>query len=195
MSWARFPDGGNAVLVYFAGSRTSEMLDTRTGKVLRREKDLARVPYGPLLTASATYYPTVGGVNAYDETTDKLIWRFTADSADAVAAGLLLVDGALCFAYGDAVLAVDARTGARRWRRVTEGTVAGGLTARGATLFATTDAGVMYALNTGTGAVEWTFRRQLLQRSTPPVALDLVHAFTSDTVWALDVAGPRWERW
>ncbi len=103
------------------------------------------------------------------------------------------VDGTVYAGYGSVgdsgVVAVDAASGAERWRFPALGAVTTAPAVVGGTVFAGSSEGHLYALDAGTGILRWRFEAEGLISGSPAVANGLVYAACDAAkVYALDAA-------
>jgi len=122
--------------------------------------------------------------------TGRLRWRLTHDGSSWMLA--TATDGrTLYVASGSAAIvqAVDAATGAERWRFRTHGAVFASLALAGDTLLASDFTGALVGLDTATGQRRWEFPLGGRALSTPLVAGGLVYAASDAGVLrALEIA-------
>jgi outer membrane protein assembly factor BamB len=157
--------------------------------------DTTSVVASPTIVGSgADALVAVGGrdgmLYALDLASGRLRWRLTHDGSSWILA--TATDGHTLFvASGSAAIiqAVDAQTGAERWRAKTHGAVFASLALAGDTLLASDFTGALVGLDAATGQRRWEFPLGGRALSTPLVAGGVVYAASdSGLLRAFDIA-------
>jgi outer membrane protein assembly factor BamB len=99
-----------------------------------------------------------GRVYAFNGATGDIPWATVVQTEGVDSTPVLGVDGSLYVGAGSSVVALDAATGAYRWRFETDGDVESSPTlAPDGTLYFGADDAKVYALNASDGVLKWTF--------------------------------------
>lgn len=163
---------------------------------------------GPSFADSPMYR---GGSNLSGSFADRLSlplalsWRYTASYTPAAAynpASPAVVKGVVYYSGGDRILALDAVTGAMKWRfpedeELTSVVRTSPAVADGRVFFGTTD-GKLHAISADKGKVIWTFDTRSSITASPTVSEGVVYFGSADgRLWALDCASgnelPAWK--
>lgn len=169
--------------VVFVGSADHRLyaLDAKTGELKWRFQAEGAIASSPAVVAGCVIFSSLDGlIQAVDATTGKSVWtfrtegecRFTApgihgaqprteqmpDPYDVFHSSPVVAGGLVFVGSGDQhVYALDAGTGALRWKRKTGGVVHATPAVSGGRVFIGSFDRTMYALDAATGAVQWTF--------------------------------------
>lgn len=99
-----------------------------------------------------------GSVYAFNGATGAIRWATVVQTEGADSTPVLGADGSLYVGAGSSVVALDAATGAFKWRFETDGDVESSPTlAPDGTLYFGADDAKVYALNASDGTLKWTF--------------------------------------
>jgi len=185
-------------------------LDAATGDVVwRRKVDrcgwaspavAAHVVYVTFIGSAECHHPRAGGeVDAFAASNGRLRWRREVGPTES---SPLVADGTVFVGDWDGVVwALDARTGAVRWRTRLDGAIKGSLALAGRRLFIGTYGGSVYALAERSGRVLWRSGGHGSFYSSPAVAYgrvfigsldDGVYAFgqsSGDLLWSRPTGG------
>jgi outer membrane protein assembly factor BamB len=124
-------------------------------------------------------------VVAVSASSGAVVWRVTLQSDNrrdrtAVGGGVAISGGTVYATSGlGFVVALDAATGAEKWRRDVGQPVSGAPNIQGQRLFAVTNSNEVFAINTTTGAIEWNDQAiaepaRLMAAQAPASAEDIV---------------------
>lgn len=163
---------------------------------------------GPSFADSPMYR---GGSNLSGSFADRLSlplalsWRYTASYTPAAAynpASPAVVDGVVYYSGGDRVFALDAASGAIKWRfpedeALTSVVRSSPAVANGMVYFGTSD-GKLHAVSADKGKVAWTFDTRNSITTSPAVAEGVVYFGSADgRLWAIDGSSgnelPAWK--
>ena len=218
-------------MVYFGSSDNFLYAVDAASDPLRWKFDAhGNVGSSPAVNAGAVYFASLdGSLYALDAASGKKKWSFATegerrhtgagmDYASALRSQIMpdpwdfflsspvVAEGTVYFGSGDAhVYAVDAATGALRWKTATGGVVHSSPAVSGGMVYVGCFDTRFYALDAATGAVRWTFRTQSDDQAhlmtgtpgSPCVANGVVYFGSRDAhIYALDAStgAPRWIR-
>lgn len=125
----------------------------------------------PSIRGSRLYVPTYEGIGALSLETGTR--EYIAEAGTAFRHPLPVVGDTLYAGTTGAVSAIEGDTGTPRWELSIEGRTVG-LAVTESTVFASTDAGRLYAIATDSGSLRWAFSNNPLSLSPPTVGTDQV---------------------
>jgi outer membrane protein assembly factor BamB len=147
---------------------------------------------GYVAVAGSTVYAAcdAGSVYALNTADGKLLWQFTpANPSDHIYAPPAVASGLVYVASAAAFYALDATTGAVRWKAIAVGGFDGRPIASSDTVYVGANDHNVYALDAKTGAVRWRFLTGDVVWSRPAVGNAVVYVASRDqSVYALNAA-------
>jgi len=170
--------------VLFVGSADHRLyaLDAKSGELKWRFQAAGAIAASPAVEEGRVIFSSLDGlIHGLDAVTGKSVWsfrtegerRFTAagihgaqprtelmpDPFDVFLSSAAVVGGLVFVGSGDQhVYALDAATGALRWKRKTGGVVHASPAVAGGRVFIGSFDRTLYALDAATGAIHWTFQ-------------------------------------
>jgi outer membrane protein assembly factor BamB len=183
------------------------VLDARTGKGIWRARTGGRIRSAPAIANGAAYVGSFDGyLYAFDANTGKLRWRYATEgahlnSADygydrrSIQSSPAVRNGKVFFGSKDGSLyAVDARSGALRWRKTASvyWYMSAPAVDRNLVFSGNSDGRFVQALDAASGRVAWQFNTGINVFASPSVANGVVYTGAWDgKLYALDEISGR----
>jgi outer membrane protein assembly factor BamB len=152
-----------------------------------------RIEASPVIGLDGTIYIGAddGKLYAINGTTGVIFWAVKVQSEGVDSSAAIGVDGVVYVGAGESVVALEAATGAEKWRFATAGDVESSPTiGPDGTLYVGADDARLYALDSRSGALKWffTFPDDSVTDSSPALGADGTVYIGSDkgTLYALD---------
>jgi len=180
----------NGAVYFGSGDGNVYALDAASGALKWKFKTGDVVHASPAISAGKVYIGSWdSNFYALDAATGKEVWRFkTGEDPDihnqvGIQSSAAVVDGVVYFGCRDSHLyALDAKTGEKRWAYGTKGSwvIASPAVRDGKVYFATSDSGMVYALDAKNGDVIFSLNLQRWPSfSSPAIAGDVLYEGSS----------------